>query len=467
MIERPDESTRSQHTLEAGLAQEKLPAMAKLPQDYRLTCNRIFRHLVVYSQQNFTGKLHVPAPNGNGWDIYMTWGKLTWATGGRHPKRRWRRQHYLTTGTTPDFRNIDTTESPCWDYLELSRLSMGTFGASQVSKIICGTLQEILFDLVQCFEQPLEAFITPQEPLSRIAVLSGIGDGMQVQPSEGVLPSERHRFPPTWMMPVMDLQKETQNAWEEWVGMGLFGITLDEAPVIQNHDKLRAKTSPRVYQNMSALLNGARSFRDIALKIKSSKDQFGAGRALANYIRRGYVTTKAVNDIANSTTPRTPATTIQRRHPAHRSLPVVVCMDASGKQQEMFEHLASQAGFAYEGLTHAYEALYKLSQDWFPKPSVIFLSDRLPLLPHCEACRLLQRVERLRQVPIIVYSEAGQDKRARLEAEKAGATEYLGGDEFSRKRILSRLYTYSGRSTATSAHGAMSTLDVARRLTVV
>ncbi|MEO0949188.1 MAG: hypothetical protein AAFY11_13805 [Cyanobacteria bacterium J06641_5] len=218
---------------------------------------------------------------------------------------------------------------------------------------------------------------------------------------------------------------------------------------------------------MSALLNGARSFRDIALKIKSSKDQFGAGRALANYIRRGYVATKSVNDIANATTPRTPATTIQRRHPAHRNLPVVVCLDASGKQQEMFENLASQAGFAYEGLTHAYEALYKLSQDWFPKPSVIFLSDRLPLLPHCEACQLLQRVERLRQVPIVVYSDEAQDKRAKLEAEKAGATEYLCGEAFSRKRILSRLYTYSGRSTATSAHGAMSTLDVARRLTVV
>lgn len=438
--------------------------MAKLPQDYRLTCNRIFRHLVVYSQQNFTGRLHVPAATGSGWDVYMTWGKLTWATGGRHPKRRWRRQHYLTTGTTPDFGSIDTTDSPCWDYLELSRLSMGTLGASQVSQIIRGTLQEILFDLVQHFEKPLESFITTQEPLSAISALSGVGDGMQIRASEGVLPSERHRFPPTWMTPVMDLQRGTQKAWEEWVQLGLFGISLDEAPIIKDADKLRSKTSPRVYENMSALLNGARSFRDISLKIKSSKDQFGAGRALAGYIRRGYITTKNIGDIATTSE----HTVLQRqKRPTRRSLPVVVCLDADSRQQEVFEGLASQAGFAYEGLTHAYEALYKLSQDWFPQPSLIFLSDRLPLLPHSEACRLLKRVERLQQVPIIVYSQEARDRRAKFEAEKAGAQEYLCGEEFTRKRILSRLYTHSGRSTASSAHGAMATLDAARRLTVV
>ena len=428
--------------------------MAKLPQDYRLTCNRIFRHLTVYGQQNFTGRLHIPAPEGDGWDIYMTWGKLTWATGGLHPKRRWRRQHYLATGATPNFANIDTSRSLCWDYLELSRLSMGTLSASQASRIIHGTLQEILFDLIQTFEQPFKAFVSDEEPLTRISVLSGIGDGMQVQAEEGVLPSERHRFPPTWMMPIMDLQRELQAAWEEWVKLGLFSMTPNEAPVIQDAERLRARTSDRVFANMSTLLNGQRTFRDVALKIKNSADQFGGGRALAGYIRKGYVTAKTVSDIsvtaaAIAAPPRSP----------RGSLPIVVCLDSNAKQLEFLESLICQAGFGYEGITHAYEALYKLSQDWFPQPSLIFLSDSLPLLPYAEACRLLQRVERLRQVPIVVFSPESRSPQVRLEAESAGVADYLYGENFTRKRILSRLYTYSCRTSGTGGLGS-GTLDI-------
>lgn len=428
--------------------------MAKLPQDYRLTCNRIFRHLTVYGQQNFTGRLHVPAPTGEGWDIYMTWGKLTWATGGPHPKRRWRRQHYLATGTTPNFANIDTSRSRCWDYLELSRLSMGTLSASQASRIIHGTLQEVVFDLLQVFEQPLAAFATDEEPLTRISALSGIGDGMQMQAEDGVLPSERHRFPPTWMTPIMDLQRELQAGWEEWVQLGLFSVTLNEAPVIQDEERLRSRTSDRVFANMVALLNGQRTFRDVALKIKNSKDQFGGGRALAGYIRKGYVTAKAIGDITSA------APSIAAPPPALRgSLPIVVCLDADTRQQEFLESLICQAGFGYEGITHAYEALYKLSQDWFPKPTLILLSDCLPLLPFDEACQLLQRVERLRQVPIIVYSQESVDSRIKLDAESAGAVDYLCGEDFTRKRILSRLYKYSCRASGTSGVGS-GTLDI-------
>ncbi len=437
--------------------------MAQLPQDYRLTCNRIFRHLTVYSQQRFTGKLHVPSIAGDGWDIYMTWGKLTWATGGPHPKRRWRRQHYLAVGATPNFSTIDTDRGRCWDYLELSRLSMGALSASQASRIIQGTLLEVLFDLIQAFEQPLQDFVSLQEPLTRISVLSGIGDGMQVQPHEGVLPSERHRFPPTWMATVMDLQRELQAAWEEWVRLGLFAIAPNEAPIIQEPEQLRAQTSPRVFENMSTLLNGQRTFRDISLKIKNSKDQFGGGRALAGYIRAGYVRVKTVEDIMASN-----VTTIAAPRPStsRASLPAIVCLDADPKQQEFFKGLISQAGFAYEGIAHAYEALYKLSQDWFPKPSLIFISDSLPLLPHDEACRLLQRIDRLRQVPIVVYAREERDPQLQIDAESAGAAEYLCGKNFSRKRILSRLYAYSGRDTSTSGLGKQ-TLDASSKLTFV
>ncbi len=270
-------------------------------QDRRLTCNRLFRELIARSQQGFSGRLDIEPATGKGWSIFMEEGCMVWATGGPHPLRRWRRQLLLVTGRRPEIAHMRAAITrPLWDYSELQQLAERVLSPLQVNAIARGVLDEILFDVVQAFEMPVAAKnikhnqpVLPLLPLSR---LDGINDLLEIVPNSGRLggesPVNGARMPSAFA-----LQKETQAAWEQWACLGLLDVSPNSAPTIEDPQSLRNQTSSNAYKNLVALLNGNRTFRDIALKMKRDRDQLGVGCALAPYIRRGWIGLRAVGDL--------------------------------------------------------------------------------------------------------------------------------------------------------------------------
>ncbi|MEC4802938.1 MAG: hypothetical protein SAJ12_05370 [Jaaginema sp. PMC 1079.18] len=47
--------------------------------------------LTRYSQERYTGKLEIQVQSGQTWSLYLQLGRLSWVTGGEHPRRRWQR----------------------------------------------------------------------------------------------------------------------------------------------------------------------------------------------------------------------------------------------------------------------------------------------------------------------------------------------------------------------------------------
>lgn len=113
-------------------------------------------------QPRFTGQLVLTAPRGESWVFYLYLGRIMYATGGKHPMRRWRRnlgvylkgisvdsasiQHQLAGLSSEDIK-------VSWEY-ELLCLWVEQDIASreQVSKFIYAMLVEIFFDVTQAVQ---------------------------------------------------------------------------------------------------------------------------------------------------------------------------------------------------------------------------------------------------------------------------------------------------------------------------
>ena len=415
--------------------------MTEFAQDRRLTCNRIFRHLMFYSQKGFSGRLDIKAANGVGWSICLNEGKIFWASGGLHPRRRWQRQLHLAVGKNPDLFSFNGNNTkPFWDYLELQQLARHTLSLDQVSSIVQGTLAEVLFDIVQTFELPLAAVAGNRDrPILPVSKLVGFGDGMQVIPV-GEMTLKRYYLSPAWIPSTWLLQKETQAAWEQWVCLGLLDASPDIAPVVSDPRRLQGQVSEKAFQNLMTLLDGKQTFRDIALKMKGCKNQFVAGSALAPYIHRGLVGFHAIGD----------ATDNKKQAQSTTDVPMVACIDTARKTHGLLETLAAKVGCSYEAMIDDIEALYELSRPDFPTPALILIAERLNTHSAQTACQILRRVDRLRSVPIVAYSGGRYGLQQIRQALSAGATEYLCGGEFNPENLLALFERYVGANQARS-----------------
>ncbi len=411
--------------------------MTDFPRDRRLTCNRIFRHLLFYSQQGFSGRLDVSHGKTAGWSVYMHEGRLTWATGGRHPRRRWQRQLHLTTGRKVDSARIGNHHDPCWDYWELQRLAALELPPAQVAAIVRGILMEVCFDIVQAFELPLApSILKHHQPLLPLSQLAGVGDGLQVMPvSQGISAA---RCLPTACTPSAPLmQQETQAAWQRWVELGLLDASPDSAPLIGDPQRLSERIPEKAFRNLSALLDGRRTLRDIAVRLKHGKSQLGVGKALAPHVRQGLITFRPVGDIGASLP----------GGPDNRQSPFLLSVGSAWGDLGAIESLVARLGYACRVAADGVGALQELRCPSAPKPLAILVSDDPPLFSAIEVCKILRRVERLRDVPIVVYAPGHRDPKQMRDALQTGANEYFFGPELGEGRLRVLLERYKRQNS--------------------
>lgn len=396
----------------------------------RLTCNRIFRHLIVYGQREFTGCLEVSCPGSQArWRLYLCRGRLAWAMGGEHPRRRWYRQLCLATGRKPRIPDITATSQPCWDYWELCRLSQDVLQPEQVRAILQGIIAEVLFDLVQVFEQPLIARTNGYGSLMDISVLVGVGDGLCVTARADKLLSDRP-LPSSWYPTVGALRQQVQATWEDWVELGLASRSPNLAPAIRDAVGLQRETTPKAYENLARLLDGTRTLRDVSLRFRDNKDLLKAARGLAPYIHRGLIALDRVGDYLEA--PQTVSTLSSEE-------PSLVCVARERHTLDQVEFLAVEAGYDFIGFPHAFEALYKFEQQQLAAPTLMFVALDSLTLSGEEFCTLLRRLPALRSVPTVLHSRQPIPRLRRQELVALGATEFLWGDVFDASLLWQRL----------------------------
>ena len=398
--------------------------------EQRLTCNRIFRHITYYSKRQFTGRLDVQAANGQSWQIYLNLGQLSWIDGGIHPHRRFLRQLQLAGATNAVLENVSqytlpTTETPeCIEYHLLAKLAQQKkLSPDQVIQVIKGVLLEGLFDVVQATElasPTLQEFFSQDSQLRTVADLEGAGDSFYVQVSENNRPSQQGRLPHTWMQEVMNIQQEVQKVWERWLGMGLQNYSPNAAPLISAPERLKAKTSEKIYQNLMSLMQGKETLRDIATRMK--RDLWGMTQVLQPLIHQEIITFADVPDISlfSKTEGMSEDTTsYESRRQSSGKQELIACVDDSPQTQKMIETIAHSSGFNFIGIYESVEALPTLIEK---KPKLIFLDLIMPVVNGYELCHQMRRVEALKDIPVVILTGNVVD---RVRARMSGASECL------------------------------------------
>lgn len=430
--------------------QERVSIEAMAAANHESSIEQLLAMLRERSQQQETGRLEVRTQLCY-WYLYFELGHLTWASGGLHPQRRWRRQ-FIRACRNSDFRSSYPAQDAlrlrdrfeAWDYhLILALHKRQQIEAEQLRQIVTATTAEVLFDLFRAGSD-LALRLQPGKTSDKPFVTAW---------SANLRPSLNLTIPSSWVEPLDNILRQTQAAWGAWKQAGLGPYSPDMCPVIRQPKQLQTHASPATYKNLSLLLNGERSLRDLAVMMRS--EPLKVARPLLPYVQHEVIAFDTLRDLP----PRVPAPTAVEKSDqtdnsnnsgGRRSFdsnlsPLVACIDDSAQSCQIAERLLTQAGYRSFSIQDPIQVLPSLVAK---KPDLILLDLIMPAISGYELCSQIRRIPRLRETPIIIVT--GSDGLVdRVRAKLVGATDFLS-KPLSSKRLQQALQYLPGNKPAES-----------------
>ncbi len=365
--------------------------------------------LGIRSRMHFTGRLDVKT-NSQQWSLYLYVGRLIWAGGGPHPKRRWHR--YLTQHcpqVNPSTITIRATDDlPCQYFHTLSALvKRQQITAEQAVAVTRSTVSEVLFDIIQQEETRPVSFQSDSKDV--------LDNSLALVNAEQLLP-------------------EIQQVWNAWRALGLADHSPNLAPSLRNLEQLQQHTSEKAYKMLVSLVDGKRSLRDLAMLTK--QDLLQLTRVLVPLYRKGLVALSKAPDFeiagmsARSTLPisaqPTPSLSTPRGvsippRPAQSDAPMVACIDDSPRECQIMERILTDAGYRFVGIQDSIQALPTLIEQ---KPKVIFLDLVMPVANGYEICAQIRRISQFKAIPIVILT-SNDGIIDRVRAKMVGSSGFL------------------------------------------
>lgn len=375
--------------------------------------------LINFEQHQFTGRLDITIAPKQTWSIYLALGRLAWATGGRHPLRRWRRQllsnQLSNTAAEVKIRQGDHFE--CWDYQILTLLAKRQLADNEtVMAMIEGVVTEVLFEILQAIQlTALGAAIEQSPPHPEIST-----EWLRITPRLGVRPSTADTgiLPRNWTLEIDGALTQTQNLWSQWAQAGLALCSPNLAPIIKNHNQLQATLPPKSYQQLAELINGKRTLRDLAVLLK--KDLLTLTRSLLPYVRQQAMGLSEIPDLG--TPPSAPAPPECPAPPTGGTKGMVICIDDSPQIGRTLEEILGEAGYRVIWVQEAVQALPTLLQH---KPDFVFLDLMMPIANGYEICSQIRRVAQFKNLPVVILT-SNDGLVDRVRAKMVGATDFMG-----------------------------------------
>mgnify|MGYP005839146083 CR=1 FL=1 len=284
-------------------------------------------------QSQFTGELWLHSTQCK-WVIYFYLGRVLYATGGRHPLRRWRRQVYLffpeVAGKLMAKVNTVIAQSStiCWEYdlLCLFR-NKELINREELLKMIKQQVTEILFDLTQSKQIIYELKERKINPLNNILI----------DPNDVVV--------------------EGWKLWQHWQTARIADRSPDTSPIITQPEQLQSRTSPKTYQALQKLLADKLSLRELAMQI--DQDVVQLVRLLIPYIQQGLIELVDIHDL---TIVNNPKNQIKKQ--------LIISIFENKVFNEHLEPLLKDTGYYYLNISNGLETVADLIQ---LKPDLLFL----------------------------------------------------------------------------------------------
>lgn len=363
-------------------------------------------------ESRFSGQLVISDTQDHTWIIYLYLGRIVYASGGDHPVRRWRRH---VVAYCPErlshveeiqlaLANIAQEETRiCWEYQLLSVwIDQNKITREQATRVITATVIEILFDITQAMEVSCES-IKDNLLTTRLILID----------AEQVI-------------------TEASKLYSAWQDAKIADRSPDMAPIIRQPEALKQKTSAQVYQNLSQLLDGKQTLRDLSVRMK--RDVVTVTRSLLPYIQLGLVQLTAISDISP------PASTPIVQKLSKNATPnriSIACIDDSPVICQTMESIITEAGYKFISEMDGLRAIAVLLSR---KPDLIFLDLVMPNTNGYEICSQLRKLSFFKTTPIVILT--GNDGIVdRVRAKMVGSTDFLGKPA-NKEQVLATINKY-------------------------
>ncbi len=245
--------------------------------------HKLAEKLIALQQQNFTGIVIIKSQDEKQWQLYFYLGKFLWSMGGVHTNRSWKR-HFQKYCPQVDISSLDLRyqENLASNnyYLINILLQRKIVRKETIKALIASKTQENFFDLLQEeYKQPLDYLLQPKS--AHYLLKAGFSLSLAVIDLEQML-------------------LQAQQSWSTWISKGLASCSPNLAPLLHNHQQLKHQVPDVIYDNMSRLLNGKSSFRDLSLTM--DKDVFELACGIVPYFFKGYLRLLEIPDIPDFNT---------------------------------------------------------------------------------------------------------------------------------------------------------------------
>ncbi|MEA5489882.1 MULTISPECIES: response regulator [Pseudanabaena] len=366
----------------------------------------LVEQLLGYGRKQFTGKLELHSVKDYKWSIYYCHGRLVWASGGVHNHRRWQRlmgQYKLQIDFNKiSFRTAD--EIRLWDYQVLVILMKRlVLSREQITPIIEGFVQEVLFDIIQCAAN------------EKITYYCDFED--EITPVIALIHAE-HAI------------NQAHQKWLTWRKAGIADFSPNLAPWIKRPSQLKEEASELTYKTLITILDGRRSLRELSTWMK--KDLLNLVQSLMAYYHRGMVGLVEVQDIESPVASfslnaaRNEQTKLSESSSPQKKLnlmarPLIACVDDSNQVCATIEQIVTGFGFGFLGIRDSINVLPLLVE---LKPEMIILDLVMPIVGGYELCTQIRRIPEFKDTPILILT-SNDTLFDRLRSKFVGATAFI------------------------------------------
>ncbi|MGB7439485.1 MAG: response regulator [Coleofasciculaceae cyanobacterium] len=398
-------------------------------------------------QEEFSGLLELKAQDisNQQWILYFHHGNLIGCAGGMHPLRRWFRQlsFYCPQLAIPrEGLTILPYSSPassqasaviqephqflCRNYDSFVQLvKQGKLRRGQMELTLTGHVTEILFDIIQTGE--------------KTRYHSGLKLNYRRLPENTIYSNlVSLKFDQAW-------QKALQ-AWHTWQQAGLKEISPNQAPVIVQAKELRLQTSEAAYQNLKILVDGNRTFRDLAVTLQQHLSPLA--QSILPYLNQGFMELREVKDLSYELKPSmtknlesTPVAKTEATTSAQSIAPLIACIDDSRIDSQILNNILTEVGYRCINILDPVQALPLLLED---KPDLIFLDLVMPVTNGYEVCKQIRRVSAFKDTPVVIFSSNIVD---RVRAKMVGSSGSLA-KPIKQEHVLATLKKYLQKNTS-------------------
>jgi hypothetical protein len=241
--------------------------------------SKLGEQLITLHRQKFTGILTITSQDAKqNWEMFFYLGKYLWADGGYQINRSWRRNfnYYLPKVDINSIvlRNQAEVRSSK-HYLIYVLLQRKVMTTEQAKALTNNRSQEILFDLLQK-EYHDSLIYNTQDTSAHYLLKAGFSLSLAFFNLEQIL-------------------FKSQTAWSTWGSKGLASCSPHHAPLLNKYHELKQQVPDIILSNMSRLLDGKSTLRDLAIKM--DKDVLDVTCGLVPYFFKGYLRFLEIPDL--------------------------------------------------------------------------------------------------------------------------------------------------------------------------